>query len=134
VRDGKTVAALIIPPTCPTCSQAPTSRPTSQVIYNGDAINQSLVESAIESKLAQANALLAAQLEKVADSYIDLLLSGGRLNFLGLASTSSACATRRRSSTECSAPAARLALRAKLAREARLRKDRRRRTSPAQSR
>jgi ABC-2 type transport system permease protein len=56
-----------------------------QVIYNGDAINQSLVETAIESKLAQANALLAVQLEKVAGGYIDLLLSGGRLNFLGLA-------------------------------------------------
>ena len=54
------------------------------MIYNDDAINQSLVQSAlIESKLAQANAQLAVQLEKVADSYIDLLLAGGNLNFLG---------------------------------------------------
>jgi hypothetical protein len=54
-----------------------------QVIYNGNAINQALVQSAIESKLAQANALLATQLSHVADSYIDLLLSGGELHFLG---------------------------------------------------
>ena len=30
VRDGSTLAALIIPPTCRTCSPAPTSRPTSR--------------------------------------------------------------------------------------------------------
>jgi ABC-type multidrug transport system permease subunit len=37
----------------------------------------------LNSKLAQANAELAVQLQKVADSYIDLLLAGGRLTFLG---------------------------------------------------
>jgi hypothetical protein len=85
VRDGSTLAALIIPPDLPHLLASADQSAYVQVIYNGDAINQSLVETAIESKLAQANALLAVQLEKVAGSYIDLLLSGGRLNFLGLA-------------------------------------------------
>ena len=85
VRDGSTIAALIIPTNLPHLLASADQSAYVEVIYNGDAINQSLVETAIESKLAQANALLAVQLEKVAGSYIDLLLSGGRLNFLGLA-------------------------------------------------
>jgi hypothetical protein len=84
VRDGSTIAALIIPSNLPHLLASAAQSAYVQVIYNGDAINQSLVETAIESKLAQANALLAVQLEKVAGSYIDLLLSGGRLKFLGL--------------------------------------------------
>ena len=55
-----------------------------QVIYNDDAINESLVQTALSSKLAQANTLLAQQLEKVAAGYIDLLLGGGKLRFLGV--------------------------------------------------
>ena len=84
VRDGSTLAALIIPADLPHLLASADQSAYVQVIYNGDAINQSLVEDALESKLAQANAQLAEQLEKVADGYIDLLLSGGRLSFLGL--------------------------------------------------
>ena len=84
VRDGSTLAALIIPADLPHLLASADQSAYVQVIYNGDAINQSLVEDALESKLAQANAELAEQLEKVADGYIDLLLSGGRLSFLGL--------------------------------------------------
>jgi ABC-2 type transport system permease protein len=83
VRDGKTVAALIIPPELPEQLASASGSAYVDVIYNGDAINQSLVEEAIESKLAQANTLLAAQLAGVADGYINLLLTGGDLHFLG---------------------------------------------------
>lgn len=83
VRDGSTIAALIIPPQLPEQLASAAQTAYVQVIYNGNAINQALVQSAIESKLAQANALLATQLSHVADSYIDLLLSGGALHFLG---------------------------------------------------
>jgi len=83
VRNGTTIAALIIPPALPEQLASASQTAYVKVIYNGNAVNQSLVEQAIESKLAQANALLAAQLSKVADSYINLLLTGGRLNFLG---------------------------------------------------
>jgi ABC-type multidrug transport system permease subunit len=83
VRNGTTLAALIIPRDLP--HRLATGEETAfiRVIYNGSAINQSLVQSAIDSKLGLANARLAAQLEKVAGSYIDLLLSGGKLSFLG---------------------------------------------------
>ena len=83
VRDGSTIAALIIPPQLPEELASAAQTAYVQVIYNGNAINQALVQTAIESKLAQANALLATQLSHVADSYIDLLLSGGELHFLG---------------------------------------------------
>jgi ABC-2 type transport system permease protein len=83
VRDGKTIAALIIPPQLPEQLASAAGSAYVDVIYNGNAINQSLVESAIESKLAQANSLLASQLSRVADSYINLLLTGGDLRFLG---------------------------------------------------
>jgi ABC-type transport system involved in cytochrome c biogenesis permease component len=83
VRSGRTIAALIIPPELPEQLANAAGSAYVDVIYNGDSINQSLVESAIESKLSEANALLAAQLARVADSYIDLLLGGGNLRFLG---------------------------------------------------
>jgi ABC-2 type transport system permease protein len=83
VRNGTTIAALIIPPELPEELASASQTAYVKVIYNGNAINQSLVETAIESRLAQANAALAAQLAGVADSYIDLLLTGGSLHFLG---------------------------------------------------
>jgi ABC-2 type transport system permease protein len=84
VRDGRTIAALIIPPELPEQLASAAGSAYVDVIYNGDAINQSLVRSAIESKLARANSLLAAQLARVADSYIALILTGGDLHFLGI--------------------------------------------------
>ncbi len=83
VRSGATIAALIIPAALPQELASASQTAYVDVIYNNNAVNQSLVEQAIESKLAQANAALAAQLSRVADSYIDLLLKGGNLNFLG---------------------------------------------------
>jgi len=84
VRNGTALAALIIPADLPRRLASGDESSYVDVIYNGDAINQSLVQTALSSKLAQANALLARQLEKVASSYIDLLISGGKLNFLGV--------------------------------------------------
>jgi ABC-2 type transport system permease protein len=83
VRDGKTIAALIIPAALPEELASGFQSAVVDIIYNGNAVNQTLVERAIESKLAQANAALSTQLEQVADSYIDLLLTGGRLHILG---------------------------------------------------
>ncbi len=83
VRNGSTIAALIIPPDLPEELASAAQTAYVKVIYNGNAVNQSLVETAIEAKLAQANGLLAAQLSQVADSYINLLLTGGSLHFLG---------------------------------------------------
>jgi len=84
VRSGSTIAALIIPPDLPRRLASGNQSAYVTVIYNGDAVNQSLVQTAIESELAKANAGLAVQLERVAGGEIDLLLSGGQLNFLGV--------------------------------------------------
>jgi ABC-2 type transport system permease protein len=98
VRDGSTLAALIIPPDLPRRLATGDESAYVQAIYNGDAIGESLAQSALSAKLAQANTELAVQLEKVADGYIDLLLSGGR------PSTCSACAARGGCSPPCSHP------------------------------
>jgi ABC-2 type transport system permease protein len=84
VRDGSTIAALIIPSDLPRRLASGDQSAYVTVIYNGDAVNQSLVQTAIESELAKANAGLAVQLERVAGGEIDLLLSGGQLSFLGV--------------------------------------------------
>jgi ABC-type multidrug transport system permease subunit len=84
VRNGTTLAALIIPPDLPRRLASVSETAYITVIYNGSAINQELVQSAIESKLGLANSKLAAQLEKVAAGYIDLLLDGSKLTFLGV--------------------------------------------------
>jgi ABC-type multidrug transport system permease subunit len=83
VRDGTTLAALIIPASLPLRLATGDETAFINVVYNGSAINESLVQSAIEAKLGKANALLARQLQKVAGGYINLLLGGGRLSFLG---------------------------------------------------
>ena len=49
VRDGSTLAALIIPSDLPHLLASADQSAYVQVIYNGDAINQSLVEDALES-------------------------------------------------------------------------------------
>jgi hypothetical protein len=69
-----------------------------QVIYNGNAINQSLVQTAIESKLAQANALLATQLAEGRRQLHRPAALRRRLTSSAAPSTCSACATRERSS------------------------------------
>ena len=83
-RSGSTIAALIIPSDLPRRLASGDQSAYVEVIYNGDAVNQSLVQTAIESELAKANAGLAVQLERVAGGEIDLLLSGGQLSFLGV--------------------------------------------------
>ena len=54
-----------------------------EVVYNGDALKQSFVESTVESKLALADAALARQINKVASGYIKVITVGGEINALG---------------------------------------------------
>ena len=59
------------------------SQASVEVIYNGDALKQSFVESTVSSELALGDAALARQVNAVAGSYIDTIANGGRLNVLG---------------------------------------------------
>jgi hypothetical protein len=55
-----------------------------EVIYNGDALEQSLAQSKIQAAVAQANLELSQQIRQLASRGIDLLLQGGDLSQLGI--------------------------------------------------
>jgi ABC-2 type transport system permease protein len=80
VTSGDALAALIIPPDITQQLASGLSPASIEVIYNGDALKQSLVRSAIESKLGDANAALARVLAQIAAGYVDLLQSGGTIS------------------------------------------------------
>ena len=53
------------------------------MLYNGDALEQSLVQSTLNSALAQANLAFSEQIQRAAAQAIDALLQGGNLSILG---------------------------------------------------
>ncbi len=84
VKSGAAVAALVIPPDFATkLSSGGFSSARIEVIYNGDALKLSLVDSTITAKLAQADAALSGQISRLANGYIDVLLDGGSIDVLG---------------------------------------------------
>ncbi|MFP5379765.1 MAG: ABC transporter permease [Vicinamibacteria bacterium] len=84
VRSGEALAALIIPPDFATkLSSGGFSSASVEVIYNGDALKQSFVESTVRSNLALADAALARQVNKVATGYIRVITSGGEIQAFG---------------------------------------------------
>jgi len=84
VKSGGAVAALVIPPDFATkLSQGGFSSARIEVIYNGDALKLSLVDSTITAKLAAADAELSGQISRLANGYIDVLLDGGAIDVLG---------------------------------------------------
>jgi hypothetical protein len=89
VRSGDVLGALIVPADITQKLQAAqslqsTEPATVKVFYNAeDPAKQAFVESTIESQLADANAALTQRFSEVAVEYIDLLVAGGELSFLG---------------------------------------------------
>ena len=84
VRKGEVLAALIIPADfVMKLSNGGFNSASVEVVYNGDALKQSFVESTVESKLALADAALARQINKVASGYIRVITTGGEINALG---------------------------------------------------
>jgi ABC-type multidrug transport system permease subunit len=84
VKSGGAAAALIIPPDFAVkLSQGGFASARIEVIYNGDALKLSLVDSTISSKLAAADAALSGQISRLANGYIDVLLDGGSIDVLG---------------------------------------------------
>ena len=89
VRDGKVVAAIVIPADVTRQLEAAVNlgggaQPKIEVIYNGrDPIKSRYVESLITSRVAAANRALSRQLTKVAGGYLDILLHGGDFAVLG---------------------------------------------------
>jgi ABC-2 type transport system permease protein len=84
VSSGDVLAAIVIPDDIVGKISSGVQQAQVEVIYNGDALKQSLVRSAIDSALAQANLALSQQIRAVAVHDIDLLLAGGSLGSLGV--------------------------------------------------
>jgi ABC-type multidrug transport system permease subunit len=83
VRSGEVLAAVVIPPDVAARLTTGLRQAQLEVIYNGDALQQSLVQSQIGSALAQANLGFSERIQGAAVGVIDLLLKGGNLSILG---------------------------------------------------
>ncbi len=83
VTSAEVLAAVVIPANLAAKVGSDTSQGELEVIYNGDALEQSLVQSQLRSALAQANLGFSEQIQKAASQAIDALLRGGNLGVLG---------------------------------------------------
>lgn len=90
VEDGRAVAALIVPEDVTQKLQNAVGLigagelPTLEVLYAADSpLKRAYVEDTIESELAKANRALGGELTKVAASYLQIILRGGRVPLLG---------------------------------------------------
>ena len=77
-------AAIVIPPNLAARLASGTERAPLEVIYNGNALEQSLVRSEIESDVARGNLAFSEQIQRVAASAIEGLLKGEKLQELGI--------------------------------------------------
>jgi ABC-type Na+ efflux pump permease subunit len=84
VRSGEALAAVVIPANIAAKLSSVLSQGQLEVIYNGDALQQSLAQSKIQAAVAQANLALSGQIRKLASRGINLLLQGGDLSQLGI--------------------------------------------------
>jgi hypothetical protein len=83
VESGRVLAAIVIPEDIATRLSSVTSQGEIEVIYNGEALEQSFVHSTIEAALAQANLELSDQIRGLAATVIDDLVKGGNLGVPG---------------------------------------------------
>ncbi len=83
VRSGKALAAIVIPANIASQLSSVISQAHVEVIYNGDALEQSFVHSTIESSLARANLELSNEIRRVAAQVIGALVRGGNLGVAG---------------------------------------------------
>jgi ABC-type Na+ efflux pump permease subunit len=83
VRSAEVLAAVVIPSDIAARISSGTTQGELEVIYNGNALEQSIVQSQIGSALAQANLGFSEQIQRSAAKAIDLLLRGGNLGVLG---------------------------------------------------
>jgi ABC-type Na+ efflux pump permease subunit len=83
VKSGKVLAAVVIPRDIVARIESGVLQGSIEVLYNGDALEQSLVHSELNSALAQANLGFSEEIQRAAAGAIGGLLSGGNLPELG---------------------------------------------------
>jgi ABC-2 type transport system permease protein len=83
VKSGGVLAAVVIPPNIAARVASDTEAAQIEVLYDGNALEQSLVASTLDSALAQANLGFSAQVQQAAGKVIGSLLHGGNLGSIG---------------------------------------------------
>jgi len=83
VKSGGVLAAVVIPPDIAARLSSSITQAQLEVIYNGDALEQSLAQSTINSALAKANLGFSEEIQRGASQAIGGLLKGGNLGVLG---------------------------------------------------
>jgi ABC-type Na+ efflux pump permease subunit len=83
IESGKVLAAVVIPADIASRIATGVSPGSVEVLYNGNALEQSIVRSQLGSALAQANLGFSEQLQRAAAQVIDSLLKGGNISILG---------------------------------------------------
>ena len=83
VKSAAVLAAVVIPSDIAARVASATAQAEVEVVYNGDALEQSIVQSQIGSALAQANLGFSKQIQQAAARVIEVLLKGGSLGALG---------------------------------------------------
>ncbi len=83
VESARSVAAVVIPADVAAKVSSATDQAEVEVIYNGNALEQSLVSSQLRSALSEANLGFSEQIQRAAGEALGLLLRGGNLGVLG---------------------------------------------------
>jgi ABC-type transport system involved in cytochrome c biogenesis permease component len=83
VKSGEVIAAVVIPQNIAARLSSVTEQAQLEVLYNGDALEQSLVQSSLDSAIAQANLGFSEQIQQAAAKAIAALLDGGSSGILG---------------------------------------------------
>ncbi|HUA74827.1 MAG TPA: ABC transporter permease [Solirubrobacteraceae bacterium] len=83
IKSGKVLAAVVIPPNIAARLGSGLKQAKLEVLYNGNALEQSLVQAQIESALAKANVGFSEEIQRAASQAIGALLSGRNLGVLG---------------------------------------------------
>ncbi len=83
IESGEVLAAVVIPPNIAVRVGSGLKQAQLEVLYNGNALEQSLVHAQIEAALAQANIGFSEQIQRAASQAIGALLSGRNLGVLG---------------------------------------------------
>ncbi len=83
VQSGAVIAAVVIPANLAARLASDIEQARLEVIYNGNALEQSLVQSTLDSALAKANLGFSEQIQQAAAGAIGTLLKGGNLATIG---------------------------------------------------
>jgi ABC-type Na+ efflux pump permease subunit len=83
VQSGDVLAAVVIPPDIAARLASDVEPAQLEILYNGDALEQSLVQSTLNATIAKANLAFSEQIQKAAGTAIGALLTGGNLGSIG---------------------------------------------------